>query len=164
MRYILAKFTQYIEQQAWNNPAHKSLDQYIANTVEVEHILPQTPKDGVKDAFDKYDRYGEYVGMMGNLTLLEKTINTSVSNDLYTEKLPGYRQSSYLLTKSLAGKPHVGVDTQLNRAVEHLITFNKWNSKSIERRQAMLARLAVFVWDMPGPRKMPDEEEPDLAE
>jgi hypothetical protein len=158
MRYILAKLTQFIEQQAWSNPAHESLDQYIATTVEVEHILPQTPKQEVKDAFDQDERYDEYVELIGNLTLLEQTINTSVSNDLYTKKLPGYRQSSYLLTRSLAEKPRVGVNTRLNRAVEHLIPFGEWNSKSIEQRQVMLARLAVFVWDMPGTRKMPDEE------
>lgn len=157
MRYILAKLTQYIEQQAWSNPAHDNLDQYIASTVEVEHILPQSPKQEVEDAFDQKDRYDEYVELMGNLTLLEKTINTSVSNDLYTKKLPGYRQSSYLLTKSLSEKPRVGVNTQLNRAVEHLISFEEWNSKEIERRQVMLARLAVFVWDIPGARRMPDE-------
>jgi uncharacterized protein with ParB-like and HNH nuclease domain len=156
MRYILAKLTQYIEQQAWSNPAHQSLDQYIASTVEVEHILPQTPKPEVKESFDQAERYDEYVELMGNLTLLEKTINTSVSNDLYAKKLPGYGQSSYLLTKSLAEKPKVGVNTQLNRAVEHLISFSEWNSKAIERRQMMLARLAVFVWDMPGERVMPD--------
>ena len=101
---------------------------------------------------------------MGNLTLLEKTINTSVSNDLYTNKLPGYRQSAYLLTKSLAEKPHVGVNTQLNRAVEHLISFAEWDSKSIEQRQAMLARLAVFAWDMPEPLTIPEEKESDHSE
>lgn len=164
MRYILAKLTQYIEQQAWSNPAHVSLDQYIAQTVEVEHILPQTPNQEVTDTFDRVDQYEEYVEQMGNLTLLEKTINTSVSNDLYTKKLPGYRQSSYLLTKSLAEKPQVGVNTQLNRAVEHLISFGEWNSEAIKRRQMMLARLAVFVWDMPGPRKLPDDEDSDRNE
>lgn len=150
MRYILAKMTQYIEQQAWSNPAHENLDQYIASTVEVEHILPKKPIQQVTDAFDKKDRYDEFVGMLGNLTLLEKTINTSVSNDLYARKLPGYRQSSYLLTKSLAEKPSVGVNTQLNRAVAQLIPFSEWNSRQIEQRQAMLARLAVDVWNMPG--------------
>lgn len=162
MRYILAKFTQYIEQQAWSNPAHASLDQYIAGAVEVEHILPQTPSKAVADAFDQKDQYDEYVERMGNLTLLEKTINTSVSNDVYAKKLPGYKQSSYLLTKSLAEKPQVGVNTQLNRAVEHLIPFAEWNSQAIERRQTMLARLAVFVWDMPGPRLMLDEDGTEL--
>lgn len=157
MRYILAKLTQYVEQQAWSNPAHESLDQYIASTVEVEHILPQNPSAEVKEGFDKKDQYSDYVEKLGNLTLLEKTINTSVSNDLYEKKCPGYRQSAYLLTRSLAEKPKVGVNTQLNRAVEHLITFNKWDSMSIECRQGMLARLSVFVWDMPGKREMPDD-------
>jgi len=159
MRYILAKLTQYIEQQAWNNSAHQSLDQYIASTVEVEHILPQNPDLAVKQAFGNDEGYEEYVEKLGNLTLLEKTINTSVSNDLYTKKLPGYRQSSYLLTKSLAEKPQVGVNTQLNRAVAHLIAFPEWDAKSIERRQTMLARLAVYAWDMPGDRILPDAVE-----
>ena len=150
MRYILAKLTQYIEQQAWSNLAHDSLDQFIASAVEVEHILPQTPKQEVKDAFDQPDRYDECVQRLGNLTLLEKTINSSVSNGLYAEKLPGYRQSADLLTRSLAEKPQVGVNTQLNRAVEDLIPFGEWDSTSIERRQEMLGSLAVLAWDMPG--------------
>ena len=87
---------------------------------------------------------------IGNLTLLEKTINSSVSNGSFADKLPGYKQSFFLLTKSLAEKPQVGVNTQLNRAVQSLIPFNKWDSAAIERRQAMLAELARKVWDMPG--------------
>ncbi|MBZ0264209.1 DUF262 domain-containing HNH endonuclease family protein [bacterium] len=158
MRYILAKLTQYIEKQAWSNPAHDSLDQYIASTVEVEHILPETPKEVVKENFDRKDLYFEYAAKLGNLTLLEKTINASVSNDLFALKIPGYKQSAYLLTRSLAEKPNVGINTQLNRAVEHLIAFTELISKSIERRQRMLARLAVFVWDMPGERMLPDDE------
>jgi len=149
MRYILGKFTQYIEQQAWNNPAHSSLDQYIASTVDIEHILPQTPKQEVREAFDKKERYFEYVEMLGNLTLLEKTINTSVNNDLFNKKLPGYRQSNYLLTRSIAEKPQVGKDTQLNRAVEYLMSFEEWTSDSIEKRQEILVRLAGYVWGMP---------------
>jgi uncharacterized protein with ParB-like and HNH nuclease domain len=157
MRYILAKLTQYIQQQAWSNSAHERLDQFIASTVDVEHILPLHPKAEVKEGFDKKDQYADYVERLGNLTLLEKTINTSISRDPYEDKLPGYRQSAYLLTSSLAEKPKVGVNTQLNRAVEHLIIFDKWDSTSIDCRQGMLARLANFVWDMPGTRKLPDD-------
>ncbi len=149
MRYILAKLTQYIEQQAWNNPAHKSLEQYIASTVDVEHILPQNPTAQVRDAFDKKEQYDEYVEKLGNLTLLEKTINTSVSNEAYDKKLPGYRQSAFLLTKSLVEKPQVGVNTSLNRAVRDLQAFSEWDSPSIESRQKMLAALARSVWSIP---------------
>jgi hypothetical protein len=121
------------------------------------------PKAAVKEAFDKKDQYSDYVEKLGNLTLLEKTINTSVSNDLYEKKRPGYLQSAYLLTRSLAEKPKVGVNTQLNRAVEHLIAFDKWDSLSIECRQDMLARLSVLVWDMPSKREISDDSGSEVA-
>ncbi len=149
MRYILAKLTQYIEEMAWGNPGHKQLDLYITKNVEIEHILPQTPLPEVKDAFDKSDEYDEYVDRLGNLTLLEKTINASIGREKYTNKKPGYKQSSFLLTKSLAEKPKQGTHTQLNKAVENLIQFNIWDSKAIEERQEMLTSLARIVWKMP---------------
>jgi hypothetical protein len=149
MRYILAKLTQYIEEKAWGNPAYGNLDLYISKKVEIEHILPKNPRPDVRAAFDKPNEYDDYVGRLGNLTLLEKTINSSVSNGSFIEKLPGYRQSSFLLTKSLAEKPQVGSNTQLNRAVQDLIQFDKWDSAAIERRQQMLAKLARKVWGMP---------------
>ena len=149
MRYILAKLTQYIEEQAWGSPTHDQLDRYTNSSVHVEHILPQTPTEEVREAFDKPAEYDDYVARLGNLTLLEKTINSSVSNGGYTDKVPAYRQSSFLLTKSLAEKPHVGVDTQLNRAAADLIRFECWNSQKIVQRQEMLTALARKVWDMP---------------
>ena len=108
MRYILAKLTQYIEERAWGSPTYAQLDRYTDKSVHVEHILPQTPTAEVREAFDKPAEYDDYLSRLGNLTLLEKTINSSVSNGSYTDKVPGYRQSSFLLTKSLAEKPHVG--------------------------------------------------------
>lgn len=149
MRYILAKLTQHIEEQAWGNPAHGHLDHYITKKVEIEHILPANPRPDVRSAFDKPEEYDDYATRLGNLTLLEKTINSSVSNGSFDEKAPGYRQSAFLLTKSLVEKPSVGTNTQLNRAVEDLIQFDRWDSKAIEKRQEMLTALARKVWDMP---------------
>lgn len=149
MRYILAKLTQYIEENAWGNPAHGHLDHYVAANVEIEHILPSNPRMDVRSSFDKIDKYDDFTGRLGNLTLLEKTINASVSNGSFAEKTPGYRQSAFLLTKSLVEKPQVGVNTQLNRAVAGLILFESWSSSTIEQRQEMLAKLARKVWDVP---------------
>lgn len=149
MRYILAKLTQYVEEQAWGNPAYGRLDHYITGKVEIEHILPTSPRPDVRAAFDKPAEYDAWVGRLGNLTLLEKTINSAVSNGSYAEKLPGYRQSAFLLTRSLVEKPQVGVNTQLNRAVAGLLQFDAWDSAAIQKRQEMLATLARRVWDMP---------------
>ena len=153
MRYILAKLTHYIEEQAWGSPTYSQLDRYMDKSVHVEHILPQTPTAEVRKAFGKPDEYDDHLGRLGNLTLLEKTINSSISNGSYTDKVPGYRHSSFLLTKSLAEKPHVGVNTQLNRAVADLIQFEFWNSQTIVERQEMLTALARRVWDIPSGTK-----------
>ncbi len=149
LRYILAKLSQYIEENAWGSPAYAQLDKYIDKSIHIEHILPQTPEAPVRDGFDKQPEYEDYVPRLGNLTLLEKTINTSISNGSYSSKTNGYKQSTFLLTKSMVEKPKVGKDTSLNRAVEDLQEFKVWDSKAIEARQKMLTKLARQVWDMP---------------
>lgn len=149
MRYILAKLAQFIERAAWGNSAHDNLDQYITYSVDIEHILPRTPLPEVRAGFDKPSEYDAYAERLGNLTLLEKTINTSISNGPFEKKRDGYMQSSFLLTKSLVSKPQVGIDTQLNRAVSELIQFETWKSTDIEQRQAMIGKLARKVWEMP---------------
>lgn len=151
LRYVLAKLTQYIEERAWSNSAHSQLDQYLSNAVHVEHILPQDPTPEIRNAFDKPLEYDQYKVRLGNLTLLEKTINSSVSNGNYEQKKPGYRHSSFLLTKSLVETPHVGTNTQLNRAVADLIQFDTWDSDAVELRQQMLGELARHVWQIPTP-------------
>ena len=115
LRYILVKLTQYIDKRAWGNPSQ--LDRYMNRNVHIEHILSETPTAELRDSFDRSDEYDDYVVRLGNLTLLEDTINSSIRNGSYDEKMLGYRQSSFLLTKSLAEKPHVGLNTRLNRAV-----------------------------------------------
>jgi hypothetical protein len=146
LRYILAKLTQFIEEAAWGNPAHAQLDGYLHGSINIEHILPQSPMPEALAAFDKPVEYDACKEKLGNLTLLERTINTSVSNSTYEVKKAGYRQSSFLLTKSLVEKPQVGSNTQLNRAVRDLTQFETWDSSSIENRQKMLASLAERVW------------------
>lgn len=149
MRYILGKFTQSVNEHAWgSNHENINLATFIGSGVEVEHILPQTPTDAVIAAFDRPELMADYIRRIGNLTLLEKTINCAVGNGLFTDKITAYRQSKFLITKTLAEPVSVGVNTAVNRAVSDLEAFTTWDSHAIERRQAMLTRLANKVWDM----------------
>ena len=86
LKYILAKRTQYIEKKAWDKNGDQSLDRFLESKLEIEHILPTNPADGVREAFDKEDEYEDYMKRLGNLMLLEKTINASVRNDFYKNK------------------------------------------------------------------------------
>lgn len=148
-RYVLSKLTQFVDQDAFGNQAAYSLQRYLDSSVHIEHILPQRPTFQVAAEFDNPDEYSSYVVKLGNLTLLEKTINTAVSNDVYSDKCPGYLQSMFLLTKSLVERPQIGQNTQLNRATAELKQFTSWQSTDIEARQEMLMRLARRTWDMP---------------
>lgn len=146
LRYILAKMSQFIDETAWGNIF--PLDRYY-KSVQIEHILPQWPPADLKEGFDRPQEYHLFKAMLGNLTLLEKSINASVSNGSYHQKKPGYSQSAILLTKSLVEKPQVGIDTQINRATQDLLQFTEWTSVSIQQRQMMLGQLARKVWEMP---------------
>ncbi len=150
LRYVLAKFTQYINEQAWGSDGPAAdLATFITGKVEIEHILPQNPSAGVLLDFDRVDDIESYIHRLGNLTLVEKSINCSIGNGLFAEKRHAYVQSNFLLTKSLGQRVQVGMNTAVNRAVQGLEHFESWTSQSIERRQAMLVRLARKVWDMP---------------
>ena len=147
LRYILAKLTQFIEEQAWGNPKHERLTNYLhGSSVNIEHILSQTPLPEVYAAFDKPDEFDDYRNKLGNLTLLETTLNTAVSNASYAAKVPGYRKSQFLLTKSLAEDPAFGVNNKLRKAVDGLVQFDHWDSQAIDQRQLILGQLAERVW------------------
>ncbi|MEH2323945.1 MAG: DUF262 domain-containing HNH endonuclease family protein [Nostoc sp.] len=135
LKYILAKITQFVEDQAFGNA--KPLDWYLDKSVTIEHILPQSQKD-------------IYSERLGNLTLLEKTINSSISDKYYHDKVSGYRESQIIITRSLAGIPSVGNNTQLNRAMNdlNLVNFTTWDHSSIDKRQQILVNIAIKVWGM----------------
>jgi len=148
MRYILAKLTQYIQEKAFGDKGIE-LHHYITSPVHLEHILPQSPTPDLRAAFDKPGEYDEYVGKLGNLTLLEQPYNIAAANKAYAAKTDYYSESNFLLTKSLVGETQGGGNTSVTRAVKGLMQFDQWDSKAIMRRQEMLTRLARKVWGMP---------------
>jgi uncharacterized protein with ParB-like and HNH nuclease domain len=150
MLYILAKLSQHIDERAYGSAAGMAgLSYYINRDIHVEHILPQKPTEAVLAAFDRPDEYHDWKIRLGNLTLLEKSINTSVGNHLFHEKQKAYSQSKILLSKSLAGKPRVGANTAIDQAVSDLPEFLRWDSEAILKRQEFLTLLARKTWDVP---------------
>ncbi|MEO0844204.1 MAG: DUF1524 domain-containing protein, partial [Cyanobacteria bacterium J06643_5] len=90
------------------------------------------------------------VSKFGNLTLLERTINTSVSDKCYELKKIAYPESQIFTTRSLVKKPEVGNNTQINRAIKllQIQQFDDWNSETIDKRQQILTNIAKLVWSL----------------
>lgn len=148
LRYILAKISQYIDESAYGSASCSELKSYMHKDMEIEHILPQHLDPGINYSFDKLSEANKYIRKLGNLTLLEESLNASAGNKSYADKKGIYLTSKLLLTKTIAVKVQVG-KTKVDIAVQDLKTFDEWTSQSIEKRQEMLTKLAKKVWDMP---------------
>lgn len=151
LRYVLAKLTQFVDEKAWDSSVNTDLAKYLDKKVHIEHILPDTPTEELKREFGKPDLYEEYSARLGNLTLLEMSINTSIQQDFFSQKTKEYQKSNYILTKTIGSPFHVGANTQPNRATEGLKSWTAWTAEAIEQRQKMLTELAWQVWGISAP-------------
>jgi hypothetical protein len=94
--------------------------------VHIEHIYPQTPQDG-----QKWSNHTSYINRLGNLTLLDRRLNTSIRNGLFDAKRPSFQQSEILITNSLG----------------ELAT---WDQAAVNARQTGFAEIAPTIWSFEG--------------
>jgi len=146
-RYLLAKLTQYVDLAYKGLRTPGPLGEYTV--LEIEHILPNTPEQDLRDDFIRKNpqaNYDEYKIKLGNLTLLEKPINIVASNNFFASKKAAYANCKYYLTSSIAGLVTVGKNSSITRINEKLLAFDDWTAASIDKRQTMLLALASDIW------------------
>lgn len=81
------------------------LREIMATNPTIEHILSQTPKfDPLSFKFRDEEEFDEYKGLIGNLTILEKGLNSSIQNKDLVEKIKGYDKSIFEMTKKVSTK------------------------------------------------------------
>lgn len=150
IRYILARIAKYVDDFRSGGNQYADINDYYDDKKKypIEHIMPQTCDDfGQYDISDE-EEFRIYIGRLGNLTLWEKTLNSSYQNKPYSEKMPGYLQSQIYLTKSLPQLETVGVHTAANRINKHLRAWTAWTKEAIEERQEMLYQLSEMIWSI----------------
>lgn len=149
LRYILAKLTQHVDLQGFGETeGTKWLARYASSGFEIEHIHPQNPSEAARAEFGQATD-ADICDRLGNLVLLEKSINASLGHGAYTAKRPIYVQSQLLLTRALAEQPKVGANTKIDAAVASLTPFGIWNEAQVVVRQETLAGMARTIWGLP---------------
>ena len=143
LKYILAKLSQYVDMAHSGVKEVPLLDNYFKSGTEIEHILPQTPQEDLKELYPNYE---ELLPMLGNLTLLEQPMNGAIQNSKYELKLPVYATSKIYLTSSLHHLDMVGINTAVTRINKQLISFDHWDAETIRMRQEMLYNLSLDIW------------------
>jgi hypothetical protein len=153
LRYVLGKLTQYIDLAAYGgrSDAHRWLSRYCdGGTTHIEHVLPQKLTPSVLAEFGEGADDPALVWSLGNLVLVEKSINTSLGNTAFSNKRTVYPKSQHLLTRSISELPEIG-RTAIDRSLDGFEPFAFWNEVAIKRRHSMLAAIADRVWDILGP-------------
>jgi hypothetical protein len=115
-RYVLRKLEEH-------KRTTDELDVAPPSRVHVEHIYPQTPREG-----ERLPQHSSLINRIGNLTLLAARLNTAIRNSNFVEKTEAYRSSELLITNQLP------------------CTYSEWNADTIHARQEALAATAVSIW------------------
>jgi len=158
LKYILSKLTQFIDIEAYGESEGRvNLNDYMSNSNDIEHIHPVGADETVAEEFGKGAKDWEVYERVGNLLLLEKSINRSIGAQGYAHKTKKFTQSKFLLTKCQGGtkQNEIGVADKITNTVRKIESFSEWNSKAINGRQKFLTKLACTVWEV---RKLTEED------
>jgi hypothetical protein len=117
VRYILTK----IEAQLGGTQVDGAGDRY-----SLEHIFPQWPGEGW-DSFTDRDREA-LTYRLGNMVLLEKSLNQQAGNSPYVVKRPLLQQSQLEMNQILVAE------------------FSDWTAESISKCQVLMANAAKAIW------------------
>lgn len=143
--YILARIGKYVNERRTGGNNCADVKEFLDKKYTIEHIMPQTCEDkGYYDVDD--EEFSEYVGRLGNLTLLEKTFNSSIQNKSFAEKCLVYNNSNYYLTVTISKIDPVGKNTVADKMNKELRTWDDWNKLSIDDRQKLLYELSNKIW------------------
>jgi hypothetical protein len=92
--------------------------------LHLEHIMPKKPSQA-----HKLTDHDHWLWKIGNLTLLDGTLNRKAGNKQFSDKRPIYGQSVLKLTNALTG-------------------LESWSPAEIATRQKALAQRASLVWSL----------------
>ncbi|SFW32694.1 DUF262 domain-containing protein [Chitinophaga sancti] len=146
IKYILAKIAQYLDQERRGSYEPQVLDNYITKGVEIEHILPLNPTESLRNEIG--EDYNDLKVRLGNLTLLEKTMNIVVGNDFFSKKIIEYSKSPFYISKSIAGLDVIGINSSVTRLNQKLKSYKFWNKETIIDRQNLLFELSKDIWQI----------------
>ncbi|MCV3212707.1 DUF262 domain-containing HNH endonuclease family protein [Plectonema radiosum NIES-515] len=98
-----------------------------ATELNLEHILPQKPSDKWLVEFSKTDP-NQYIYRLGNMTLLDSSVNRKVGNTSFEEKsAKAFSNSKLDITREI-------------------LKDSVWGPKQIEERQKKMAKMACQIW------------------
>lgn len=122
-------FIDYCEHREHRLYSIEDLKRIVSKNPNIEHILSQTPKFKVRHfGFKNMEEFYYYENTIGNLTILEKSLNSSIQNKNPKEKIDAYRKSIFRMTNILATEINHSEFTK-KEILERISEFQDYLSK-----------------------------------
>jgi uncharacterized protein with ParB-like and HNH nuclease domain len=133
-RYLLAK----IHEQRTGVGLRLTRDAHL------EHVLPVNPAKW--NSFDlKGKSVEDWIYSIGNMTLLEKPLNSSIQNDVFRKKVRCFGKQRGRKTSATT----TAIPMTYEIAEQHKSTGKTWSADWIKERAEKLANTATAVWPDP---------------
>jgi hypothetical protein len=129
--HILISYCEHLSGETYGIDYLKKLNR---NGIAKEHILSQSPAfdPATFDFADDKEYKNIYLNSIGNITLLEAKLQSKTSNKTVSEKIKVYCESSFSMTKDLAGE---------------LSENNSFKKAEIQKRAENLIDFCVRCWE-----------------
>jgi hypothetical protein len=121
------KVTRYIVCRLESDRSGRIVD-WETDPSSIEHILPENPIDAWYGVVPQ-TKWADWAGRLGNLVLLERSLNRDADRLSFVDKQLLYARSAYASARELGGAG-----------------FTDWSDAQIERRQETLAATACRLW------------------
>lgn len=130
VRISTAKQARYFLRSLEMTAREEPMPQFIPNddiVINLEHILPLSSNEHWQHV--PQNEIDSYTKRLGNMVLLQATQNSDIGNMPFSEKKKTFKDSAFELTSQVA-------------------EIDLWNSSTIDKRQEILAELAVKTWSI----------------
>ena len=145
---ILARMMEYVEVQSGESSRYVEYVDKEAIPYEIEHIWANRPERH-EDEFPNEADFEEYRNRIGGLLLLPKSVNASIGDDPYAEKL-GVYSGQNLLARSLhesAYEHNPGFRQFRERSELPFQAHPEFNRADLDKRQKLYQLLAEQIWN-----------------
>lgn len=117
VRYILFEIEKHISNNAYD---------FESDSYNLEHIMPESIQEGWDNIEDR--DHDQFVYRLGNMTILNKSVNRDLGNLDFEIKKEKYLESEFSLTQRVANEN------------------SEWSTERIAEHQKWMARQATAIW------------------
>jgi hypothetical protein len=148
IHYLLARLTYFIEKES-GIPANfeKYVNKGNHKPFEIEHIIPDK-FDRHREYFDSEDDFENTRNKLGNLILLQRGTNQSLSDNIYIEKRKRY-SSENLLAQTLCDNCYSSNPNFLNFLKKYNFQFKPYDSfekNEVLERNSLYETIFEYIW------------------